>query len=173
MVIVTTADNGAWNGATMIGAVRDIVLDGVQADFDPVSDGGMTGSWNSLVMDSQGFMIGVVPSTGQVVIYWMAYEPETGKQQWLLAVGQIHGRRAMLEFLRPEGGTFAGDTLAVLNSWGDVELSFQSCTAATLNFFSEVAGVAGVINLVRITPGHELRRSVKPFQDPGTGGFMA
>jgi hypothetical protein len=152
MVIVTTADNGSWKGASMIGAVRDVVLDGVKADFDPVSDGGLTGSWNSPGMNSQGFMIEVVPSTGQVVIYWMAYEPATGLQQWLLAVGQMHGRRAVLEFLRPEGGTFAGNTLAVLNSWGDVELSFQSCTNATLNFFSEVAGVEGVINLVRITP---------------------
>ena len=152
MVIVTTADNGAWQGPTMRAAIRDIVLDGVNEDFDPISDGGMTGSWFSTEMDSQGFMLEVVPSTGQVIIYWMAYDPETGSQQWLFAVGQLHGRRAVLEFFKPEGGSFAGDTTAELRNWGDVELVFQNCTKARLNFFSEIAGVEGIINLVRATP---------------------
>lgn len=133
-------------------AVKDVILGGVLPDFDPVSDGGMTGSWFAPEMDLQGFMLEVVPSTGQVVIYWMAYEPETQLQQWLIAVGEMHGRRAVLEFLRPQGGSFAGDAVGQLDDWGDVELTFQSCAHATLNFFSEVAGVEGVINLTRATP---------------------
>ncbi len=91
-------------------------------------------------------MLEAIPSTGQIVIYWMAFEPETSKQQWLIAVGQLHGRRAVLEFIRPEGGTFVGNQPANMNHWGDAELIFQSCTHATLEFFSEVAGVEGLID---------------------------
>ena len=152
VVVVTTADNTRWDGPTMISAIRDIVISGLNDDFDPVSDGAMTGSWFSPDRDRQGFMLEVVPSTGQVVIYWMTYEPETQAQQWLVAVGQMHGRRAVLEFLRPQGGSFDGDVIARMDEWGDVELTFQSCTKAKLNFLSEIAGVEGVIDLVRLTP---------------------
>jgi len=152
LVVVSTADNGQYDGQDMRFAIRDIVLDGVEADFDPVSDGGMTGSWFNPELKDQGFMLEAVPSTGQIVIYWMAFEPGTGKQQWLIAVGQLHGRRAVLEFFRPEGGTFVGNQPANKNHWGDAELIFQSCTHATLEFFSEVAGVEGLIDLLRLTP---------------------
>ena len=152
MVIASTADNGQYEGPDMRFAIRDIILDGVDADFDPVSDGGLTGSWFNTERKHQGFMLEVVPSTGQVVIYWMTFEPATGKQQWMVAVGQLHGRRAVLEFLQPTGGSFTGEGEATLGAWGDVELIFLSCTRARMNFFSEIDGVQGEIELQRLTP---------------------
>ena len=152
MVVVSTADNGTYNGPDMAHAVRDRVIYGVDADFDPVSDGGLTGSWFNPELKHQGFMLEVVPTTGQVVIYWMTFEPGSGRQQWLIAVGQLRGRRAVLEFLRPESGTFAGGSAATLQSWGDVELVFEDCTNATLTFYSEIAGVQGEFDLLRLTP---------------------
>lgn len=152
VVVVSTADNGLHTGLDMRYAIRDIILDGVSADFDPVSDGGLTGSWFNPELKHQGFMLEVVPSTGQVVIYWMTFRPGTGEPQWMVAVGQLHGRRAILEFLQPEGGDFAGNNEASLNSWGDVELIFESCTRASMEFFSEFAGVEGLIELQRLTP---------------------
>lgn len=152
LVMVTTAENGSWSGSTMLGAFRDVVLGGILDDFDPVSDGGLTGSWYAPELAHQGFMLEVVPATGQVVIYWMTYEPGTNEQLWLIAVGQLHGRRSVLEFLRPQGGTFGGGEAADLSSWGDVELTFTSCTSATLHFYSAVAGVGGDIDLKRLTP---------------------
>jgi hypothetical protein len=152
LVVVSTANNGSYNGPDMRTAVRDIILDGVDEDFDPASDGGLTGSWFNPDLKHQGFMLEVVPKTGQVVIYWMTFAPESGAPQWMVAVGMLHGRRAVLEFLQPEGGDFAGSGEASLNSWGDVELIFHSCTTASMEFFSEVAGVEGIIELQRLTP---------------------
>ncbi len=152
MVIVSTADNGNYDGPDMRFAIRDIILDGVEDDFDPVSDGGLTGSWFNPEREHQGFMMEVVPSTGQVVIYWMTFEPATGEQHWMVAVGEMHGRRVILQFLRPTGGSFEGDSEADLGSWGDVELVFHSCTRASMEFYSEIDGVEGLIELQRLTP---------------------
>jgi CubicO group peptidase (beta-lactamase class C family) len=152
MVIVSTADSGDLSGEDMRHAVRDVVIAGVEADFDPVFDGGLTGSWFNPELRHQGFMLEVVPATGQVIIYWMTFEPQTGAQQWMIAVGQLHGRRAVLEFLRPQDGTFNGGQDARLDGWGDAELFFHDCTHATLDFRSEIAGVQGAIELQRLTP---------------------
>lgn len=152
VVVVSTADNGSYDGPDMAQAIRDRVIPGVDADFDPVSDGGLTGSWFNPELERQGFMLEVVPATGQVVIYWMTFEPGSGRQQWLIAVGQLRGRRAVLEFLRPESGTFAGGSAGDLQNWGDVELVFHDCTSATLTFYSEIAGVDGAFDLLRLTP---------------------
>lgn len=152
VVVVSTADNGRYNGEDMAQAVRDRIIPGVDADFDPVSDGGLTGSWFNPDLKHQGFMLEVVPATGQVVIYWMTFEPGNGRQQWMIAIGQLHGRRAVLEFLRPENGTFVGGAAASLQRWGDAELLFRDCSHATLTFHSGVAGVEGSFELLRLTP---------------------
>lgn len=152
LVVVSTADNGNWNGAGMMTALRQVIIPGVEADFEAVADGGLTGSWYAPELRHQGFMLEIVPSTQQVVIYWMNYEPESGKQQWMFASGILHGRRAVLEFLRPQDGSFVGTQPARLDPWGDAELVFTSCTTATVEFFSEVAGVEGLMNLRRLTP---------------------
>jgi CubicO group peptidase (beta-lactamase class C family) len=153
MVVVSTAANGSFEGQDMRHAIRDIVIPGVDADFDPVQDGGLTGAWYDPDLNHQGFMLEVVPSTGQVVLYWMTFEPGTGKQQWMIAIGMLHGRRAVLELLRPLGGDFVnGAAASELQSWGDAELIFQSCTRATVEFFSDLTGVEGTVNLQRLTP---------------------
>jgi hypothetical protein len=45
-----------------------------------------------------------------------------------------------------------GEGEATLGAWGDVELIFLSCTRARMNFFSEIDGVQGEIELQRLTP---------------------
>jgi hypothetical protein len=152
LVVVSTADNYVWNGPGMVTALREVIIPGVREDFAPASDGGLTGSWYAPELRHQGFMLEVVPSTGQVVIYWMNYEPGSGAQQWMFAEGRLHGRRALLEFLRPQDGEFAGTQPARLDHWGDAELIFQDCFNATVEFFSEVAGVEGTMHLKRLTP---------------------
>ena len=97
-------------------------------------------------------MLEVVPSTGQVVLFWMAYDPETGEQMWLIAPSVLHGRRAVLSFLRPVGGSFAGVDEATLEPWGEGELIFTSCTTAEMSYRSEIHDLEGGFDLVRITP---------------------
>lgn len=152
LVVVSNASNGNFSGQDMVDAVRFRIVPGTEPDFDPVNDAGITGTWASPQLAHQGFMLEVVPTTGQVVIYWMTFEPGTGQQMWLFATGQMHNRRALLEFLRPLDGVFGGSQDADLQSWGEVDLEFSSCSKASMTFHSPVAGVEGAINLNRITP---------------------
>jgi hypothetical protein len=152
LVVVSNASNGNHSGQDIVDAVRFRIVPATEPDFDPVNDAGITGTWASPDLAHQGFMLEVVPTTGQVVIYWMTFEPGTGKQLWLFAAGQLHNRRAVLEFLRPIDGVFGGNQDADLQSWGEVDLRFNSCTQATLTFQSPVAGVEGEISLNRLTP---------------------
>jgi CubicO group peptidase (beta-lactamase class C family) len=152
LVVVSNADNGSFNGQDIVDAVRFRIVPATETDFDPVNDAGITGTWASPQLAHQGFMLEVIPTTGQMIIYWMTFEPGTGKQMWLIAAGQMHSRRALLEFLRPVNGVFGGDQQAELQSWGEVDLIFTSCTEATMSFKSPIAGVEGEVSLVRITP---------------------
>jgi len=152
LVIVTTAAN--WNdvGDDMRVALRDVIANGIGVDFDPGSDAGITGPWAAPDLPAQGFMLEVVPSTGQVVLFWMTFDPETGQQMWLIGPSRMHGRRTVMEFLRPVGAAFAGPQQADLQAWGEGTLEFTSCTTARLSYRSEVQNVEGAFDLVRITP---------------------
>jgi len=151
LLVVSNADNGNHNGKDMRHALQERILPAVSSDFDPVNDGGLTGTWIDPDLQHQGFMLEIVPTTGQVVIYWMTFEPG-GQQQWMLAQGLLHGRRALLEFLRPVGGVFGGDQPAEMQYWGDAELQFHSCTTATIWFEAAPTGQSGQLNLRRLTP---------------------
>jgi hypothetical protein len=133
-------------------ALRDVIIQGVGVDFDPLSDGGLTGPWAAPELPSQGFMLEVVPSTGQVVLFWMAFDPETGEQMWLIGPSRLKGRRTLLSFLRPVGGAFAGPQEAQLEAWGEGELEFTSCTTARLSYRSGTQGVEGAFDMARVTP---------------------
>jgi len=58
----------------------------------------------------------------------------------------------VLEFLQPQDGVFGGNQDADLQSWGEADLKFNSCTQATMTFQSPVASVEGEISLQRLTP---------------------
>lgn len=152
LVVASNAGNGRYHGPDIVDALRDLIVPAVEDGFDPVNDSGLTGSWFSPGLPLQGFMLEIVPTTGQVVIYWMTFEPGSGKQQWMIAVGLLSGRRAVLEFLRPVNGAFVGDSDAQLRHWGEATLEFQDCTNATLAFASADGANRGEIALRRLTP---------------------
>jgi len=152
LVLASNADNGQDSGPNIVDALRDIVVPAVEPGFDPRNDGGLTGSWYSPDLPHQGFMLEVVPTTGQVVLYWMTFEPATGKQQWMIAVSLLSGRRTNLELLRPVDGAFIGNTEAELVHWGEAELEFLSCTTASLAYASADQAERGTISLQRLTP---------------------
>ena len=152
MVIVST--NGNFNDASgdIRNAFPDLILDGIGEDFDPESDAGITGPWAAPDFPSQGFVLEVLPSTGQVVLFWMTFDPDTGEQMWLIGNSRMQGRRTVLSFLRPVGGSFAGTDQATLEPWGEGELIFSSCTTAQLSYRSEVHDIEGEFPLARLTP---------------------
>jgi CubicO group peptidase (beta-lactamase class C family) len=152
MVVVTTASNWNRDGEDMRHAFSDVIVNAVGEDFDPLSDAGITGPWVAPGLPSQGFMLEVMPTTGQVVLYWMTYDPDTGEQMWLIAPSHLRGRRALLSFLKPVAGSFHDDTAANLVPWGEGELIFTSCTTAQLSFRSELHDIEGAFGMHRLTP---------------------
>ncbi|MDX1460719.1 MAG: serine hydrolase [Xanthomonadales bacterium] len=152
MVIVTTASNWLDNGKDMRHALAEVIADGIGMDFDPESDAGITGPWASPHRPGQGFMLEVVPSTGQVVLFWLTFDPVTGEQLWLIGPSRLHGRRTVMQLLRPVGPSFEGEGETVLEPWGDAEIIFTTCTTAQLSYRSEVHDLEGGFELFRITP---------------------
>lgn len=152
LVVVSTAANTRYDGPTIRSDFARAVLEKVGPDFDAVTDGGLTGSWYAPELSGQGFMFEVVPQTGQIVAYWMTFDPVFDQQMWLFAVGELHGRRAMLQFRRPLGGTFGEPSQTQFEPWGDAELVFTSCTEAAFSFTSQDQSQIGQLALQRITP---------------------
>lgn len=152
LVVVTTSSNWNWSGDDMRHAFANVIVNGIGLDFDAGSDAGITGPWAAPQLPSQGFMLEVVPSTGQVILFWMTFDPQTGQQMWLIGPSRLRGRRALLSFLRPVGGAINDNTAATLQPWGEGELIFTSCTTAHLSYRSEVQAVEGEFDLARITP---------------------
>jgi len=80
-----------WGGTFQIpDGVRFRIVPATESDFDAVNDAGITGTWASPDLAHQGLMPEVVPTTGQVVIYWLTFAPGKGQQMWLFASGQLH-----------------------------------------------------------------------------------
>lgn len=152
LVVVSTASNTRYDGPTIRSDFARAVLAAVGSGFDPVTDGGLTGSWYAPGLAGQGLMLEVVPQTGQVVAYWMTFDPVSGEQMWLFAVGELHGRRAILPFRKPQGGTFGEPSRTDIEPWGDAELVFSSCTEATFQYTSLDLEHHGELVLRRITP---------------------
>lgn len=153
LLVASQANNGANAPKDARHALIERIIPAVTQDaFDPVSDGGLTGSWYAPEFAHQGIMLEVLPAAGYLVMYWMHFEPGTGAQQWLLGTGPMAGRRARLDFLRPLDGRFNGDQPADLQAWGSGTLEFESCTRATLRFNSPAKSIAGEMVLQRLTP---------------------
>lgn len=152
LVVATTAGNTRYDGPTLRSDFAQAVLQHIGADFDPIADDGLTGSWYAPDLNNQGFMVEIVPQTGQLVAYWMTFEPGTREQMWLFAVGELRGRRAILQFRKPVGGTFGEPSQTHIEPWGDAELIFTSCTEATLRYTTEDRAASGTLGLKRITP---------------------
>jgi hypothetical protein len=49
----------------------------------------------------------------------MAFDPDTGEQMWLIGPIRLQGRRTVLSFLRPTGGSIAGTQEAKPEPWGE------------------------------------------------------
>lgn len=115
-----------------------------------------TGSWYDPAKVGQGFNLDVVDnSSGKTaVLYWYTYDA-AGRPLWLYGQAVIPaGNSVSMDLFEVSGPRFAQDFSANqlgLNRFGQIQLSFSSCTAGAA-VYSGTLGI-GSFNLSRLTQG--------------------
>ncbi|MEE4173460.1 MAG: hypothetical protein V2I57_04335 [Xanthomonadales bacterium] len=124
---------------------------------------GLNDAWFNADTAGQGFFINVFGESGQVFLAWFTFDTEKDPtapavlgapgQRWLTAFGLFDGTRAMLEVTNTRGGRFdRGAPEAVNETYGAVELSFESCARGAVRYDLPGPGVSGVIPITRVVP---------------------
>ncbi len=112
------------------------------------------GAWFDPSHAGEGWVIEPLSAT-QAGVYWYTYTPQ-GEPVWLLGVGTMDGTRLRVDTqLRPVGTAFgsAFNGGAITNAtWGSLEINFESCNRARVNYRSTQAGFGeGVLQAQRLT----------------------
>ncbi len=154
MLVISTASDYNYDGPGIGALQREFIYPSVlDAPSTPSSTGfAYSGTWYEPATSGQGFNLEILPDSGKIIATWFTYEVDGGSQQWMIAVGDIQGGRAVLEFLRPQDGQFDQPKQPNMNLWGTAEIVFTSCTTATLSYHSDQDGIAGEIELKRLSP---------------------
>lgn len=142
--------HGAAGGVGMSG--RIVV---VAADPEPAFriNEGLNGAWFNPDTAGQGWLFDFAPALDQFFFAaWFTWDLDGGQHDWFTAQGRYDGNRAVGPLVRTRGGRFdAGDPVTV-EAAGEVEIEFESCTRAQLQYRVDETGEEGLIPLQRITP---------------------
>lgn len=123
---------------------------------DSVFDSGLaqTGSWFDPAQAGHGLNLEFFPD-GRVIAYWYAYDDD-GDNLWLLGRGRYDGDQAVFEVFEAEGDGFPPNydpDSHDLDAWGEMTISFDSCSAGTLRWTTTAAGFQdGEMPLQRLSP---------------------
>jgi len=128
----------------------------VLADL-PLADGGATGQWFNSERDGEGIFLEIVDSGEggrSVAISWFTYD-QFGEQMWLTGSAEI-GEDAKVVSIQVfvTSGPIFGPTYNMddlnLETWGTIEVLFQTCSQGNMTYTSSVFGT-GSIALTRLT----------------------
>jgi serine protease len=103
---------------------------------------GQSGTWFEPAKSQQGLLLQYL-SASQMFVAWFTYTPD-GQQAYFYGVGTVSGDRVVVnDFLRTRGTRFGnafrpGDV--VNEDWGDLVLTFESCTRGYASFLPSRAG---------------------------------
>jgi hypothetical protein len=122
---------------------------------------GLNGAWFNPVTTGQGFLIEVFPDINQVFLAWFTYDttlpdPAASAQvgnpghRWLTAQGPIVGDTANLNVFLTSGGLFDDPTPVTNTPEGTITLTFQDCTAGTVDYDLSAADVSGSVPISRV-----------------------
>lgn len=158
---------GGTNGAGIFfdPEAADFTLPGSQVAEIRMSrlvDGGHSGTWYDPASDGQGLVVEITGSDSadgqRAVVSWYTYAADgTGDPLWLIGEGPVVDDTALVDLIQASGATFGDSFMAsdVLRSvWGQVRITFESCTEASLSFEAadETFG-SGTQALTRLTGG--------------------
>lgn len=127
---------------------------------------GLNDAWYDPATDGQGFLIVVYEDIQLVFLAWFTYDTERPPgdvvanlgepgHRWFTAQGPFDGNRAVLDVIVSEGGIFdSGVPLPENRVDGKIELVFEDCKSATVNYEIESAGLSGTIPIQRVADGN-------------------
>jgi len=121
----------------------------------------ISGGWFNPDHDGEGLTIEVLDGERAVVI-WYTYDTQ-GNQVWILGVGQIDGDRIEVNDAHFTSGGVFGPTFdpadVVRHDWGRIELVFDGCDSALLEYQGPPAFGSGSLPLQRLTTVRSLECS--------------
>lgn len=178
LAIVGFEDNSDIAGhdmATMI-MFWDYKIESETPDTGYKVTSGQTGAWYDPTHDGEGYILQVMSDT-EAVVFWFTYD-ETGKQFWMLGVGQISGSKITFDELQStHGGKFGPDfdpEDVVYVDWGTLELNFSDCNNAVATYDGPQGFGSGSLDIQRITSAWGLDCNGKGSSPPSTGtGFLS
>jgi len=126
---------------------------------------GLNDAWYYPETDGQGFFITVLPELGKVSLAWFTYDTELPPQdasanlgdpghRWLTALGPIDGNQSVMRIVLTSGGIF--DTPTDIDrtdppgSDGNLTLTFDSCSAGTVEYDIPSIGKQGIVPIQRV-----------------------
>ncbi|MCX7553745.1 DUF4397 domain-containing protein [Marinicella sp. S1101] len=123
---------------------------------------GLNGSWYNPATNGQGFSIEVFPELGSMSIAWYTFDTtfadgnETAvvgepNHRWLTAQGPFDGTRGELIVYLTEGGIFNQDNAVNLTEVGTLNIDFNDCRTAMVDFTLDDSGLTGMIPIQRIS----------------------
>jgi hypothetical protein len=121
---------------------------------------GLSGAWFNPETSGQGFVLEVFPDIKQVFMAWFTYnttQPGQGTQaevgdpahRWLTAQGPYEGNTANLSVFLTTGGIFDDSSPVTNTPEGTITLTFQDCTAGTVDYSLTAAAASGSMSISR------------------------
>ena len=133
----------------------------------PLLDSGYSGAWYDPSHEGEGFIIEVLDPE-RALVYWFTYTPD-GKQRWMLGLGEIEGNSIVVpDLMRTHGGRFGNNfdpNDVVLQSLGNLSITFLDCNSATVNYSVNQVGDYQRLNRLSEVYGH---RCGKPSETLST-----
>lgn len=126
---------------------------------------GLNDAWYYKPTDGQGFFITVFPDLGYVSLAWFTYDTELPPEdatanlgdpghRWLTALGPIDGDQVVMSITMTSGGIFDDptevDRTDPPGSDGTITLTFDSCSAGTIEYEIPSINRQGVIPIERV-----------------------
>jgi endonuclease I len=141
----------------------ECVFEGICPEFG--INAGLNDAWYEPATNGQGFFITVLPDLGTVTLAWFTYDTELPPvdaianlgdpgHRWLLAVGSFTGNKAILQIEMTSGGIF--DTPTDIDrtdppgSDGSIILTFENCSAGTVEYDIPSIGRSGTVPIQRV-----------------------
>lgn len=139
-------------------AIAYVPVDPVGVVLNP----GMNDAWYNPLTNGQGFYISVLPTAGVVSLAWFTFDserpPESNTaifggpgQRWITALGNIQGNTATLTVYNTVGGVFDSESpVPTTDSYGTIELSFESCSSGVVEYDIPSLGLLGSVPIQRV-----------------------
>lgn len=117
------------------------------------ADSPLSGSWFDPAHNGEGIILEVLED-GRAIVQWFTYD-SAGNQMWIQGFGTFENNTLTVDNLFTTQGTgwganFDADDVTTI-AWGTLEIIFNGCGEAILNYVSSAGFGSGTQNLTRLT----------------------